>query len=118
MHMPPTLARSHGHLWLPSTRGGTFTDDYHVRLASGSGPWALTDDGRELLDANSGLWHLSLGYGSEVLAEAVSEVARTIGGSSLFRRSHVWAERLADELAECVPLSADTRVFFTTSGSE
>src|ERR1022692_833890 len=118
MHMPSALAHPHGHLWLPSTGGGTFTDDYHVRLASGSGPWAFTDDGRELLDANSGLWHLSLGYGSETLADAVSDAARTIGGSSLFRRSHLWAERLANELAERVPLSADTRVFFTTSGSE
>lgn len=79
--------------------------------------WLHTDDGRTFLDANSGLWHLSLGYRPTAIEPAVLEALNELGGSSLFRRSHVWAERLVETLADLVALSAP-RFFFGTSGSE
>lgn len=110
---------TNGHpLWLPSTVGGGFQSNLHPTIASGSGVWAVDVDGRRYLDANSGLWHLSLGYGYPQVAEAVKDAAVKLGGSSLFRRSHVWANDLAYRIADSVPLGAGTKVFFATSGSE
>lgn len=104
-------------LWLPSTSGGRYNPEIHVSLRRGKGVWVETIDNRTFMDANSGLWHLSLGYAPDAVITAAYEVLSDLGGSSLFRRSHYWAELLSDYLAARLPL-ADPKFFFTTSGSE
>lgn len=118
--MIKTGRNCHGRdsLWLPSTMGGQFVEDLHLSLKEGKGLWATDDKGISYLDANSGLWHLSLGYGPSPVANAVYEAAYRIGGCSLFRRTHDWANSLASEITGKVKLKSDGRVLFTTSGSE
>jgi adenosylmethionine-8-amino-7-oxononanoate aminotransferase len=51
------------------------------------------------------------------VADAVGAAARQLGGTSLFRRSHIFAERLLELLEPEVPVSSPA-FFFATSGSE
>jgi adenosylmethionine-8-amino-7-oxononanoate aminotransferase len=111
------MATDKSSLWLPSTEGGTFDHLCHVVARRGRGVWLETEDGAHLLDANAGLWHLSLGYvPHEVVREATQALAE-LGGTSLLRRSHYWAEGLLADLAPRFTVF-DAVLWFATSGSE
>lgn len=104
-------------IWLPSSDGGVFQQQRHVVLKHGRGVWVETEDGRQFLDANSGLWHVSLGYGFPAVIEAVSSTMAQLSGTSLLRRLHDKAVRLCAELNGLLE-QLDPVVFFATSGSE
>lgn len=104
-----------GRLWLPSTAQGKL-DSWHVVLQRGEGVWAESTQGERFLDANAGLWHLSLGYAPPSVVEAASTALCRIGGTSLLRRSHSWAQELVTVLGQRFPW--DAAFFFATSGSE
>lgn len=111
-----TMTRRDSHLWLPSTsRGGLFSEP--VEIMGGQGVWARTRNHGTLLDANSGLWHLSLGYGPSPAVDAAKEALTNLGGSSLFRKTHPYAEELASDLAAS-SCEGDSLVYYATSGSE
>jgi adenosylmethionine-8-amino-7-oxononanoate aminotransferase len=104
-----------GRLWLPSTARGKL-DSWHVVLQRGAGVWAEAVDGERFLDANAGLWHLSLGYSPPPVVEAAAAALAALGGTSLLRRSHRWAQELVEILGQRFPW--DAAFFFATSGSE
>jgi adenosylmethionine-8-amino-7-oxononanoate aminotransferase len=104
-------------IWAPSVDGGKYDSEMHVTLDTGDGMWANTSDGRRLLDANSGLWHLSLGYAPAEAAEAGAQALRRLGGTSLLRRSHSGLPLLVGSLAQLLA-PMDAVFFFATSGSE
>lgn len=90
----------------------------------GEGCFIFTADGRKILDACGGAAVVSIGYGVESVARAISEQARTLpyAHSSHFstRPAAEFAERL---LALAPPNFRDSadgpgRVFFTSGGSE
>src|SRR2546425_1262652 len=110
------MFRRNSHVWLPSTEGGGLAADA-LAVTEASGVWIKTEQYGLLLDANSGLWHVSLGYGDNAAVRAATDAMNRIGGSSLFRRTHPYAEQLADRLcASCH--SHNSLVYFATSGSE
>lgn len=104
-------------IWLPSTDGGAFNPEVHICLERGTGVWAEDVDGAEYLDANAGLWHLSLGYAPTPALDAAAAAGEQLGGSSLLRRAHPWALELVATLSSHLQLP-DPVLFFATSGSE
>jgi putrescine aminotransferase len=75
-------------------------------------------EGRQILDAMSGLWCVNVGYGRQELAEAAARQMRELPYyNSFFKSAHPPAIELASQLAELTPPQFN-RVFFTNSGSE
>lgn len=101
-------------LWpslLPPSRQGD--DDLCVVSAHGVRVRVLS--GRELLCGTSGLWNVPLGYGDEVIADAVAEATRRSSFAGVFRFENVDARAAAVDLIE-VSAHRYERVMFTTSG--
>ncbi|MFD6613398.1 aminotransferase class III-fold pyridoxal phosphate-dependent enzyme [Micromonospora chalcea] len=112
-----TTIASHERVWAPSVDGGRYESDLHVTLRDGRGLWATTSEGRCLLDANSGLWHLSLGYAPTEVTDAAASTLRRLGGTSLLRRLHTGVDPLVELLTRLLA-PMDPVFFFATSGSE
>ena len=79
----------------------------------------LTDsDGREYIDAASGLWCVNIGYGRNEIAEVMAEQARCLAyGTNFGGYSHEPLIRLSEQLLTLAPANM-TKVFFSNSGSE
>lgn len=76
-------------------------------------------DGVTRLCATSGLWNTNLGYGDEVIADAVARATRDLSYASLFRGLHPYAEAAAGALLDAVRAAGIPRfgrVAFATSG--
>jgi beta-alanine--pyruvate transaminase len=102
--------------WMPFTANRQFKAD--PRLFVGArGLYYQTEDGREVLDATSGLWCVNAGHGRPEIAEAVQRQLLTLDYAPAFQMSHPAAFELASRLAELTPAGLD-RIFFTNSGSE
>lgn len=111
------LASAYERVWAPSVDHGVYEPELHVTLRSGQGVWAETTAGQRLLDANAGLWHLSLGYAATDVVNAATESLRRLGGTALLRRLHVEVDPLIELLVQqLAPM--DAVFFFATSGSE
>lgn len=84
----------------------------------GHGVFVYDGEGREYIEAMSGMWCAGLGFSDEELIEAAHEQmlklpAYHISGNVSLEP----AERLADKLKDIAPVPV-SRVFFTNSGSE
>ena len=89
-----------------------------LTLTRGEGVYVFDDAGNRYLEAMSGLWCTSLGYGNEELAEAARDQMLSLPYAHLFGgKSHTKAEELADKIASMVPIRG-ARVFLGTSGSD
>ena len=87
-------------------------------LASGRGAWLRDDQGRELLDAFSGLWCVNTGYGQEsIVAAATEQMRRLPYATGYFSFSSEPAIELAARLVELAPASL-RHVYFTMGGSD
>ena len=86
-------------------------------IESASGMVCRTDDGRELLDAMSGLWCCNAGHCHPRIAAAIAEQAATLDYAMAFQVGHPTVFRLAERIARMAPDDLDA-VFFTNSGSE
>lgn len=73
-------------------------------------------DGSHALCATSGLWNVPLGYGNEVIAEAVARALREASYLTLFRFGHRYASQAADALLAAVGPGRFGQVLFSTSG--
>ncbi len=102
--------------WMPFTANRWFRQAPRL-ITAASGVRYRTDDGRELLDAASGLWCVNAGHCHPRIVEAIQRQAATLDYSMAFQMGHPEAFRLAERLAELAPAGLD-RVFFTNSGSE
>jgi adenosylmethionine-8-amino-7-oxononanoate aminotransferase len=95
------------------------TNDWRGKLkvyTKGDGVWVETADGHRYLDAMSGLWYKSAGYGRTEIADAVYAQMTAIdsspaGGSTLPQIE------LAGKVAELYP-DHGARSFFVSGGSE
>lgn len=101
-------------LWpalLPPARQG----DDDLCVVSARGVRVQTLSGRELLCGTSGLWNTPLGYGDEVIADAIAEATRRASYAGVFRYENIDARRAAEAL---VAATGDRyqRVIFTTAG--
>lgn len=89
-----------------------------VIVTGGAGLEVWDDSGRRYLDAMSGVWNVSLGYGRTDLAEAAGrQLADLAYGSTYSGFANVPALRLAAAIAEKAYPGLDT-TFFTVSGAD
>ena len=73
-------------------------------------------DGRTVLDGDSGLWNVNLGYDNPRIAEAVAEAARNASYLGAFRFENVYARRAAEDLVRVCGPDHYSRVLFSTGG--
>jgi putrescine aminotransferase len=81
------------------------------------GVWLHDVDGRDFLDAFSGLWNVAIGYGRREIADAVyTQMLELPYYNNFFKSTTIPAIELAELLSELAP--GFNRTFFTNSGSE
>jgi beta-alanine--pyruvate transaminase len=102
--------------WLPFTPNRDFHAEPKL-FARAQGAYYYTPDGREVLDASSGLFTTPAGHGRREIAEAVYKQLQELDYISSFQRSHPKAFEAAERIARLTPAGLD-RVFFSSSGSE
>jgi beta-alanine--pyruvate transaminase len=114
--MPDFGANDLDAFWMPFTPNRRFKS--HPRmLSSASGMWYRTPEGREVLDATSGLWCVNAGHDRPRIREAIQKQAAEMDYAPCFNMGHPLAFQFASRLAQITPKGLD-RIFFTNSGSE
>ncbi|ALL14469.1 omega amino acid--pyruvate aminotransferase [Caulobacter henricii] len=102
--------------WMPFTPNRRFKA--HPRmLASAKDMHYRTPEGREILDATSGLWCVNAGHDQPRIREAIQKQAAEMDYAPCFNMGHPLAFAFASQLAQVTPEGLD-RIFFTNSGSE
>jgi len=87
-------------------------------IVRGSGAYVTTESGDELLDGTACLWRTNVGHGRAEIADAVAAQIRQLETYHVFDRfANQAALDLAERLRELSPV-ADSRVFFTSGGSD
>ena len=87
-------------------------------IERGAGVFVHDAQGRDYLEAMSGLWCTSLGWGENELAETAAEQMRKLSFGHIFGgKSHEPGIALAEKLKEMAPMPVG-KVFFANSGSE
>lgn len=112
----PQGANDLRHYWMPFTANRAF----HRRprmIAGAQGLHYITDDGRRVLDATSGLYCVNAGHCQPAIAAAIAEAANSLDYAPSFQFGHPKAFELASRLAMMAPGDLD-HVFFASSGSE
>ncbi|MFE9422574.1 aspartate aminotransferase family protein [Kitasatospora sp. NPDC006697] len=104
------------HLWLHFTDMASYRGTVPV-IVRGEGARIYDLEGREYLDALSGLLVVQAGHGRRELAEAAARQAAQLGYFPLWGHAHPQAIELAERLAAHAPGDLN-KVFFTTGGSE
>ena len=103
-------------LWMPFTANRAFKRAPRL-LASASGMYYKSLDGRQILDGTAGLWCVNAGHCREPIVRAVQEAAATLDFAPGFQMGHPYSFMLAERVAKMLPGDLD-HVFFANSGSE
>ena len=97
----------------------TRTADQFIPIVGGAGAEVWDRHGRRFIDGMASLWYCNVGYGRVEIADAVQRQMATLAAFSCFEP---FTNEPADELAELHRRPGarwtDSRVFFTSSGSE
>ena len=94
------------------------TRESFITLVRGQGAVVTDSNGRDYVDGMAALWYCAVGHGRAEIARVIAEQAETLAGYSTFDPfTNEAVERLAERLVGIAPMS-DSRVFFTSSGSE
>jgi beta-alanine--pyruvate transaminase len=102
--------------WLPFTANRAFKARPRM-IKSARGLTLTTDDGRDILDATSGLYCVNAGHGRPEIADAIARAAHTLDYAPAFQFAHPAAFTLATRIAALAP--GDLKhVLLATSGSE
>jgi putrescine aminotransferase len=105
-------------LWHPFSDMGAVQQNGEFVVARGEGVYVYDVDGRKYLDATAGLWFANVGHGRAELADAAAAQMREIAAYYTFGDVATPATvELAERLASIAPM-ADTKVFFTSGGSD
>jgi 4-aminobutyrate--pyruvate transaminase len=87
-------------------------------LERGQGVFVYDGDGKDYLEAMSGLWCTALGWGEAELADTAAEQMKKLAFAHIFAgKSHDPAIALAEKLKEMAPFPTG-KIFFANSGSE
>lgn len=87
-------------------------------IVRGKGVRVFDDAGKDYIEAASGMWCASLGFGEEALVEAAAAQMRQLPYyHTLASKSVVPSIELAERLAAIVPVP-DAKIYFANSGSE
>ncbi len=102
--------------WMPFTANRSFKASPRMVVAA-KGHNYTTADGRQVVDAFSGLWTTGGGHCHPKIVEAVRAQAGKLDYSAAFQLGHPQAFELADRVCELAP-AGFSNCFFTNSGSE
>ena len=102
--------------WMPFTSSRAFKQNPRL-IASASGHYYTTPEGRRLFDTFSGLWTTGLGHCHPKIVEAVQKQVARLDYSIAFQVSHPGAFELAEKVIDIAPKGFD-HCFFVNSGSE
>ncbi|MCG4453024.1 aspartate aminotransferase family protein [Pseudomonas sp. MMS21-TM103] len=87
-------------------------------IERGEGVYVYDEQGKQYLEAMSGLWSAALGFSNQRLIAAAEHQLRTLPFYHVFgHKAHRPAIELAEKLIEMAPVPM-SKVFFTNSGSE
>ncbi|MEY2659013.1 MAG: hypothetical protein RLZZ123_185 [Pseudomonadota bacterium] len=87
-------------------------------IESGHGVWVRDIEGREYIEAMSGLWCIALGYGNERLADVAHRQMKQLAYYPLTNhKSHPPVIALAEKLLSIAPAPM-SRIWFASTGSE
>ena len=104
------------NFWMPFTSNRAFKAK--PKLLTSAKDMHYTDsDGRQILDATSGLWCVNAGHGRAKIVEAVQKQVAEMDFAPTFNLGHPLAFEFAHTLSGILPYDLK-RVFFTNSGSE
>jgi adenosylmethionine-8-amino-7-oxononanoate aminotransferase len=117
-NLPAVMQAAAAHLWMHASEWQALTTRSDRRvLIAGRGCTVTDVQGREYLDALSGLWLVNVGHGREAIAEAMAQQAKTLAYASASRAVTLPAIQLATLLADLTPGDLST-VLFSSGGSE
>jgi beta-alanine--pyruvate transaminase len=102
--------------WMPFSPNKEFKAEPRM-FARAKGMYFYTPEGREVIDASSGLFCVAAGHCRPEIANAVFEQLQTLDFTAPFLRAHPKAFELAQRITEYTPAGLN-RIFFTSSGSE
>ncbi len=102
--------------WMPFSANRQFKAKPRL-MASASGMYYRSVDGREILDGTGGLWCCNAGHARPRIVEAVKRQIETLDFAPTFQMAHPLPFTLAERLVDIAPANLN-HVFFTNSGSE
>lgn len=108
--------RSLDAFWMPFTANRWFRKAPRM-ITGAEGIHYHSEDGRQLIDAASGLWCVNAGHCHPRIVEAIREQAGQLDYSMAFQLGHPGVFELAERIGAMAPDGLD-RVFFANSGSE
>lgn len=111
-----TIPNDLSSFWMPFTPQRSYKANPRS-VKSAKGMYYTTDDGRQVLDACSGLWCVTLGHSHPKVVEAIQRQAADLDYVPNFQYSHNVAFETASRLCAELPGDLD-HVFFSNSGSE
>ncbi|MBP2842989.1 MULTISPECIES: aspartate aminotransferase family protein [Pseudomonas] len=89
-----------------------------LMIERGEGIYVYDSDGKEYIEAMSGLWSVALGFSNDRLIKAAETQLRTLPFYHIFNgKAHAPSTELAKQLLDLAPVPM-SKVFFTNSGSE
>ncbi len=112
----PQPANTLDSYWLPFTANRAFRARPRI-VTRADGLEYLTDDGRRVLDATSGLYCVNAGHCRAPITAAIREAAGRLDYAPAFNFAHPQVFELTSRLALMAPGDLD-HVFLATSGSE
>jgi len=118
MPLSNAQTRDLNSLFHPLSNLKTLAERGPLIIERGQGVRIYDTQGRDYIEAMSGLWCTALGWGDEELVEAAAEQMRKLSYGHLFGgKSHEPGAALAEKLKEISPFPVG-KVFFACSGSE
>src|ERR1700741_3341722 len=102
--------------WMPFTANRAFKKQPRL-LAGAKEMHYITIDGRNIIDAASGMWCTNAGHARTQIPQAIAKMAETLGYAPPFQFGIPQAFELASRIADLAPKGLD-HVFFCNSGSE
>ncbi len=115
-HLEPQVAADLQQYWMPFSPNKEFKQEPRL-FSSAKGMYFYTPDGRQVIDASSGLFCVAAGHCRPEIAQAVFDQLNTLDFTAPFLRAHPKAFELATRVAQFTPAGLD-RIFFVSSGSE
>ncbi|MFN0196065.1 MAG: aspartate aminotransferase family protein [Planctomycetaceae bacterium] len=116
-HKEKLLQHDLAHLIHPLHNRALHESSAHIWV-KGNGAILVDVDGKEYIDALSGLWNVVAGHGRKELAEVAARQMETLAYCSGYAgSSNPWAIELAERLSRLTS-SNITRFFFTSGGGE
>lgn len=115
-HADPQVTTNLQPFWMPFSANKEFKSEPRL-FARAEGMHFYTPEGRQVIDASSGLFCVAAGHCRREIAEAVYRQLQTLDYTAPFLRGQDKAFELAQRVSEYTPQGMN-RIFFVSSGSE